>query len=100
MSDTTTTSSTAALRRLVPRIFSRAQPSGAVDTLVRTVRMSYLGDGVYQRPTLVCECNPLVEMRYAFTMPSGVIWDEVALSEPDGPLVLIPAVPEPMEPPC
>ncbi|KQQ01416.1 MULTISPECIES: RelA/SpoT family protein [unclassified Rathayibacter] len=41
MSDTTTTSSTAALRRLVPRIFSRAQPSGAVDTLVRTVRMHH-----------------------------------------------------------
>ncbi|NQX28571.1 bifunctional (p)ppGpp synthetase/guanosine-3',5'-bis(diphosphate) 3'-pyrophosphohydrolase [Microbacteriaceae bacterium VKM Ac-2854] len=41
MTDTTTTSSTAALRRLVPRIFSRAQPSGAVDTLVRTVRMHH-----------------------------------------------------------
>ena len=27
-----------ALRRLVPRIFSRSQPSGAVDTLMRTVR--------------------------------------------------------------
>lgn len=27
-----------ALRRLVPRIFSRAQPSGAVDTLMKTVR--------------------------------------------------------------
>lgn len=34
----TTTSQTASLRRLVPRIFSRAQPSGAVDTLIRTVR--------------------------------------------------------------
>ena len=34
----TTTPSTAALRRLVPRIFSRAQPIGAVDTLLKTVR--------------------------------------------------------------
>src|ERR1700710_274572 len=34
----TSTTSTATLRRLVPRIFSRAQPSGAVDTLIRTVR--------------------------------------------------------------
>ncbi|MGO4593626.1 bifunctional (p)ppGpp synthetase/guanosine-3',5'-bis(diphosphate) 3'-pyrophosphohydrolase [Leifsonia sp. 2TAF2] len=34
----TTTSQSASLRRLVPRIFSRAQPSGAVDTLIRTVR--------------------------------------------------------------
>ncbi len=33
-----TTSSTASLRRLVPRIFSKAQPVGAVDRLVRTVR--------------------------------------------------------------
>ncbi|MFD4420110.1 RelA/SpoT family protein [Agromyces sp. NPDC058484] len=33
--------STASLRRLVPRIFSKAQPSGAVDTLVRTVRMHH-----------------------------------------------------------
>ncbi|MGN6760271.1 MAG: RelA/SpoT family protein [Leifsonia sp.] len=37
----TTTSQTASLRRLVPRIFSRAQPSGAVDTLIRTVRMHH-----------------------------------------------------------
>ncbi|GLI28783.1 GTP pyrophosphokinase [Agromyces rhizosphaerae] len=29
------------LRRLVPRIFSKAQPSGAVDTLLRTVRMHH-----------------------------------------------------------
>ncbi|AMB58335.1 RelA/SpoT family protein [Microterricola viridarii] len=35
------TSSTASLRRLVPRIFSKAQPAGAVDTLVRTVRMHH-----------------------------------------------------------
>ncbi|RWZ61414.1 bifunctional (p)ppGpp synthetase/guanosine-3',5'-bis(diphosphate) 3'-pyrophosphohydrolase [Labedella populi] len=35
----TTPSQTASLRRLVPRIFSRAQPAGAVDRLVRTVRM-------------------------------------------------------------
>ena len=34
----TTTSQSASLRRLVPRIFSRAQPSGAVETLIRTVR--------------------------------------------------------------
>jgi guanosine-3',5'-bis(diphosphate) 3'-pyrophosphohydrolase len=34
----TTTTSTASLRRLVPRIFSRAQPAGAVDTLLKTVR--------------------------------------------------------------
>ena len=34
----TTTPSPASLRRLVPRIFSRAQPAGAVDTLIKTVR--------------------------------------------------------------
>ncbi|TFC04317.1 bifunctional (p)ppGpp synthetase/guanosine-3',5'-bis(diphosphate) 3'-pyrophosphohydrolase [Cryobacterium adonitolivorans] len=34
----TTTPSAASLRRLVPRIFSRAQPVGAVDTLLKTVR--------------------------------------------------------------
>ncbi len=33
-----TTSSSASLRRLVPRIFSRAQPVGAFDTLLKTVR--------------------------------------------------------------
>lgn len=32
---------TASLRRLVPRIFSKAQPSGAVDTLLRTVRLHH-----------------------------------------------------------
>ena len=32
---------TASLRRLVPRIFSRAQSSGAVDTLLRTVRLHH-----------------------------------------------------------
>ncbi|MGG7463438.1 RelA/SpoT family protein [Plantibacter sp. YIM 135347] len=37
----TTTSSTASLRRLVPRIFSKAQPAGAVDTLMRTVRQHH-----------------------------------------------------------
>jgi GTP pyrophosphokinase len=38
----TTTSQSASLRRLVPRIFSRAQPSGgAVETLMRTVRMHH-----------------------------------------------------------
>ncbi len=33
--------STASLRRLVPRIFSKAQPTGAVETLMRTVRMHH-----------------------------------------------------------
>ena len=38
----TTTQQTASLRRLVPRIFSRAQqPAGAVDTLLKTVRMHH-----------------------------------------------------------
>jgi guanosine-3',5'-bis(diphosphate) 3'-pyrophosphohydrolase len=37
----TTTTSTATLRRLVPRLFSRAQPAGAVDTLIRTVRANH-----------------------------------------------------------
>src|ERR1700712_557338 len=31
----------ASLRRLVPRLFSRAQPAGAVDTLIRTVRANH-----------------------------------------------------------
>ncbi|KQV08029.1 RelA/SpoT family protein [Leifsonia sp. Root112D2] len=37
----TTTPQPASLRRLVPRIFSRAQPAGAVDTLIRTMRMHH-----------------------------------------------------------
>ncbi|MBF4573647.1 bifunctional (p)ppGpp synthetase/guanosine-3',5'-bis(diphosphate) 3'-pyrophosphohydrolase [Herbiconiux sp. VKM Ac-1786] len=37
----TSTTSTAALRRLVPRLFSRAQPAGAVDELLRTVRTNH-----------------------------------------------------------
>ncbi|WP_022885158.1 RelA/SpoT family protein [Glaciibacter superstes] len=37
----TTTPSAASLRRLVPRIFSRAQPAGAVDTLIKTVRVHH-----------------------------------------------------------
>jgi GTP diphosphokinase / guanosine-3',5'-bis(diphosphate) 3'-diphosphatase len=37
----TTTPSAASLRRLVPRIFSRAQPAGAIDTLIKTVRMHH-----------------------------------------------------------
>jgi GTP pyrophosphokinase len=37
----TTTPSAASLRRLVPRIFSRAQPVGALDTLLKTVRMHH-----------------------------------------------------------
>ncbi|MEJ6489948.1 bifunctional (p)ppGpp synthetase/guanosine-3',5'-bis(diphosphate) 3'-pyrophosphohydrolase [Leucobacter sp. USCH14] len=36
--DTTTTGGTTALRRLVPRIFSRGSAPGAVDQLIRTVR--------------------------------------------------------------
>lgn len=35
---TEVTQSTASLRTLLPRIFSRAQPSGAVDRLIKTVR--------------------------------------------------------------
>ncbi|QEO15861.1 bifunctional (p)ppGpp synthetase/guanosine-3',5'-bis(diphosphate) 3'-pyrophosphohydrolase [Agromyces intestinalis] len=41
MTETTGINQTASLRRLVPRIFSKAQPSGAVDTLLRTVRMHH-----------------------------------------------------------
>ena len=37
----TTTPSPASLRRLVPRIFSRAQPAGAVDRLIKTVRSNH-----------------------------------------------------------
>jgi GTP pyrophosphokinase len=37
----TTTPSPASLRRLVPRIFSRAQPAGAVDRLIKTVRFNH-----------------------------------------------------------
>ncbi|MCS5719525.1 bifunctional (p)ppGpp synthetase/guanosine-3',5'-bis(diphosphate) 3'-pyrophosphohydrolase [Herbiconiux sp. CPCC 205763] len=37
----TNATSTATLRRLVPRLFSRAQPAGAVDTLIRTVRANH-----------------------------------------------------------
>ncbi|MFT2816178.1 RelA/SpoT family protein [Leifsonia sp. A12D58] len=37
----TSVPSAASLRRLVPRIFSRAQPAGAVDTLLKTVRMHH-----------------------------------------------------------
>jgi len=35
---TETTQNTASLRTLLPRLFSRAQPSGAVDRLIKTVR--------------------------------------------------------------
>jgi len=38
---TDTTSNTSALRTLLPRIFSRAQPSGAVDRLIKTVRLHH-----------------------------------------------------------
>ena len=45
MAETTTTgsstSSTASLRTLLPRIFSKAQPVGAVDRLIRTTRMHH-----------------------------------------------------------
>ncbi len=37
----TETQNTASLRTLLPRIFSRAQPSGAVDQLIRTVRQHH-----------------------------------------------------------
>lgn len=37
----TVTSQSASLRRLVPRIFSRAQPVGALDKLIRTVRANH-----------------------------------------------------------
>ncbi|TFD09202.1 bifunctional (p)ppGpp synthetase/guanosine-3',5'-bis(diphosphate) 3'-pyrophosphohydrolase [Cryobacterium sp. TMT1-66-1] len=37
----TTTPTPASLRRLVPRIFSRAQPAGAVDRLIKTVRLNH-----------------------------------------------------------
>ncbi|GAB2447101.1 GTP pyrophosphokinase [Conyzicola lurida] len=39
MTDTTPT--TASLRSLIPRIFSRAQPAGAVDRLIKTVRLHH-----------------------------------------------------------
>ncbi|MEP6479096.1 MAG: bifunctional (p)ppGpp synthetase/guanosine-3',5'-bis(diphosphate) 3'-pyrophosphohydrolase [Rhodoglobus sp.] len=39
MSETTQT--TASLRTLLPRIFSRAQPAGAVDRLIKTVRLHH-----------------------------------------------------------
>jgi guanosine-3',5'-bis(diphosphate) 3'-pyrophosphohydrolase len=37
----TTTQSTSSLRALIPRIFSRAQPAGAVDRLIKTVRLHH-----------------------------------------------------------
>ncbi|WP_022880843.1 RelA/SpoT family protein [Gryllotalpicola ginsengisoli] len=41
MVDTTTSNQTASLRRLVPRLFSRAQQGGALDMLLRTVRQHH-----------------------------------------------------------
>ncbi|WP_368499697.1 bifunctional (p)ppGpp synthetase/guanosine-3',5'-bis(diphosphate) 3'-pyrophosphohydrolase [Herbiconiux sp. A18JL235] len=41
MTETTSTTSTATLRRLVPRLFSRAQPAGAVDSVLRTVKANH-----------------------------------------------------------
>jgi len=38
---TETTNNTASLRSLIPRIFSRAQPAGAVDRLIKTVRLHH-----------------------------------------------------------
>jgi len=38
---TETTNTTASLRSLIPRIFSRAQPAGAVDRLIKTVRLHH-----------------------------------------------------------
>lgn len=38
MTETPTTSNTATLRTILPRLFSRAQPTGAVDRLLKTVR--------------------------------------------------------------
>ncbi len=38
---TETTQSSASLRTLLPRIFSRSQPAGAVDRLIKTVRMHH-----------------------------------------------------------
>jgi GTP pyrophosphokinase len=38
---TETTQTTATLRTLLPRLFSRAQPAGAVDRLIKTVRMHH-----------------------------------------------------------
>jgi GTP pyrophosphokinase len=38
---TETTTNTSSLRTLLPRIFSRAQPSGAVDRLLKTVRLHH-----------------------------------------------------------
>ena len=37
----TTTNQTASLRRFVPRLFTKSQPVGAVDTLLRTVRLHH-----------------------------------------------------------
>jgi guanosine-3',5'-bis(diphosphate) 3'-pyrophosphohydrolase len=38
---TETSNTTASLRSLIPRIFSRAQPAGAVDLLIKTVRLHH-----------------------------------------------------------
>src|SRR6195952_4793707 len=38
---TETTQNTASLRRMLPRLFSRAQPAGAVDRLIKTVRLHH-----------------------------------------------------------
>jgi guanosine-3',5'-bis(diphosphate) 3'-pyrophosphohydrolase len=41
MTETTPATNTASLRSLIPRIFSRAQPAGAVDRLIKTVRLHH-----------------------------------------------------------
>lgn len=63
---------------------------------VRSVRMPHLGQGVFARPSIVCECNPTIEMRYATSDTSGAIYDELTLFEQGGHLV--PATPGPIPP--
>jgi len=51
---TETSNTTASLRSLIPRIFSRAQPAGAVDLLIKTVRLHHPKADI-----------PLIERAYA-----------------------------------
>jgi len=57
MSDTSASQSTSTLRKLVPRIFSRGQPDGAIDKLIRTVRSNHpkSDTSVIQRAYVVAE---------------------------------------------
>lgn len=41
MTETSSHSTSTSLRRLVPRIFSKGSPPGAVDALIKTVRASH-----------------------------------------------------------